>query len=573
MKPLHVTKGVAGVLATLLLLPTGLSASAASESAVPPPAASSTPAASVNYGIAQDIRAAVKNASITSEENGSRISVTLRLYNGGIRSTRVPEHELRVQTEEGLTYTLTPSTTNKGALQPREIVELVYSSFVDVNNIGALRHIDFVNVNLFVYPKVEKTLLSLPAESVWYGLSADAPAKPQQAGWGQSFRIPGINSGIVFTPVNASTQSTSSGKAVVVTLLAANPGKFRETIPTFRIDGVEGQKLYPGQSSQVAPKELEGGEEAYVHFVVPVDQGVNVTGLLVQSTDSFAGRNGSITISTGKLTLPWPTAKTSADHVSNYALGQPIAIDTLTKIVDAQTEIALMEFDIHENAEEGHKTAIAKFKMTNRSNAPIQAPLFGTEITNSEGVSYRGARQKNAEVTMNPGLSYVVSYSYVIPRNEESGRYSMKLLDQAAVAPYSTQVASVMVQEQETQEDAAFSLYPYTVEVNDVQVGYTYNTGLYQFKFTLDLNINQLDNVVVDSNFSKLRFEVVDAAGRIIGTQDAALSGPKKLISGKQVLEATTLNADQFNYPFTVNLYEVFETETGMAQRFLKRVK
>jgi hypothetical protein len=570
MKRQNITKGVAGVLATFLILPIGLPAFAAD-----PAASTAVMASSENSVLTEKIRAVIKNASVVQTENGSRISVSLRLYNGGGASIRVPEHELRVRTQSGLTYTLPASAANKEAMQPKEVVELVYSAFVDAKDIGSLRQIDFVHLNLYVYPKVEETLFSLPAEAVWYGLGETTPAKPEQIGWNQPFRIPGINSGIVYTPMNASIQSTSTGKTAVVTLLATNPGVGRETIPSFRIDGVEGQKTYSGQLSSAASKELEVGEKVYLQYVIPLEQGVTLSGLLVQTMDSFVERNGSVTISTGKATLPWPTTGATDTPVTSYELGQPIAIDSLTKIVDARTEIALMEFDIHENAEEGHKTAIAKFKLTNRSNVPVGTPMFGTEIMNGQGISYMGSRQKTADLLINPGLSYVVSYSYDLPRNDATGRYTMKLFGLTSAGLYSSPVSAIHVQKQETKAGAAFSLYPFTVKVNDVRVGYLYtaDTGLYQFKISLDMDINQLDDVVVDSGFSMVRFEVVDPLGRIIGSQDAALTGPKKLISGKQVLEANNLTSDQFTFPLTVNIYEVIETETGTAKRFLKRVK
>lgn len=561
-------KTLAAALLTSAIVPAGLSA-AADAPATPPAAAG----ASLNYELTQQIRAAIKNASVTPTETGSQISVTVRLYNGGTASERVPEHDLRVRTEEGVTYTLFPSAENKTVLRPKEIIELVYSSSVDAKEIGKLAEVNFVGVDMYVYPRVESTLLSLPAGAVWYGLGESAPTKPEPTAWGETFRIPGVNSGLRYTPVNASVQSTAAGKAVVITLLAENPGSGRESIPSFRIDGVEGQKVYAGQASQNAANQLEAGEKTYLHYTIPLEQSETLSEFLVVSMDRYVGRSGATTISTGKLTIPWPAGQQTTRPSVRYSFGEPIAFDALSKVVDAQTEVALMEFHIHDNAEEGHKTAVAKFRMTNRSGSPAATPVFGTELANRQGVLYRGARQMSATMTMNPGLSYVVSYSFTLPQQEEDERFTLNLLDEKAAAPYSTTIAAVTVDRQEEAAGSAFSLYPFEIAVNDVQVSFMYQGGLYQHRINLDLTVNQLDNVVVDNSFSKLRFEVVDNAGRVIGTMDAGFTGPKKLISGKQTLEASSLTTDQFNYPFTVNLYEVFETESGTAKRFLKRVK
>ncbi|MDF2725409.1 MAG: hypothetical protein K0Q59_5086, partial [Paenibacillus sp.] len=471
----------------------------------------------------------------------------------------------------GMVYTLLPSAANKSALQPQEISELVYVASVDAKVIGALTQLYWVGFNMYEYPRSEQVLATMPVHAAWYGLGVNAPAKPQQLAWGQPFAIPGVNSGIVYTPVDASVQSTANGKAAIVTLLAENPGTGRELLPAFRIDGVVGQKGYTGQA-RTDVSSLEAGEKAYLHVVIPIEQGVTLSELLVVSTDSFVGKAGAVPIVTGKLTISWPNASQAGSSVANYSFGEPIAVDALAKLLDSQTEAALMEFTIHDNAEEGYKTAVAKFKLTNRSDSPVAAPVFGTEITNEQGVTYRGSRQLNTTQTMNPGLSYVVSYAYTLPQQEEGQRYTMKLLDQAAVAPYVTNVASFQVKKQEETEERTFSLYPFEIQVNSVSMNYAYNSGYYQYKIHLDLAISQIDNVVVDNGFSKLRFEVVDSAGRIVGTQDAALTGPKKLISGKQVLETGMMTIDSFSTPFTVNLYGIIETETGVAKRFLEKV-
>ncbi|WP_166240077.1 hypothetical protein [Paenibacillus turpanensis] len=554
--------GAAALLISALILPGAMSASAAL------PETNTIPQV-INYGLSDQIRVAVKNASVVPTKTGTQLSVTVRLYNGGNATVRVPEHELRVLTKGGLTYTLKPSAVNKAALEPQEVAELVYAVSVEVKNIGELAQISFVNVDLYTYPKTERNLLTLPAGDVWYGVGETAPSKPQQLVWGQSFTIPGINSGLMYTPLEATIQNTSSGKAAVVKLLAENPGTGRESVPTFRIDGVAGEKMYAGQSSETDVTALEAGEKSYLHFVIPLEQGVSLSELLLVSTDTFAGKEGTAVLSTGKLTLALPTTKPTSSHVTNYSYGEPIAIDALSKVIDVQTEVSLMEFHLHENPEEGHKTAVAKFKLKNNSDSPVAMPIFGTEISNDQGVAYRGSRQMNTVATMNPGLSYVVSYSYTLPQTEEEDHYTMKLLDQLSAAPYTTTVAAVSVKQEEEQERQSFSLYPFEIKVNGVQVSYLYNNGMYQYKFGVDMDVKQLENVVVDSNFSKLRFEVVDNAGRIVGTQDATLTGPKKLISGKQVLEANNITTDHFSYPFTVHLYEVIETETGTAKRFL----
>ena len=533
-------------------------------------------APTVNYGLTPDIRAAIKSAAVTPTASGSQLAVTVRLYNGGAVQNRVPEHELRVQTASGVSYTLKPSASNKEALQPKEIGELVYMTSVDSKEIGQIEQLSFVNVDIYSYPKVETTLLAMPTKSVWYGgTGSTALQSLENLAWGKAFSIPGINSGLTYTPVELSMQNTTSGRVVVVTVLASNPGAGRETVPAFRVDAQSEQKSYEGKRSEVDPVTLEAGEKKYIHFAIPVENGVTFSNLIVLSTDTFVPKGGgqATTLATGKLAIVWPKEQ-GISAAAPYTIGQPITFDTLTKVVDKSTEVSLMELHLHENPGEGYQTAVAKFKLTNTSITPTATPAFLSELVNAQGVTYQGSRQTNVTTMLNPGLSYVVSYSYIVPQTEESSSFSLKLLDSVAAAPFTTTIAALQTDVQKEETDATISLYPFDLTFNDVTVS-TQTTAqlMYTYKFRLDLDIKQKENVVVDNNFSKLKFEIVDNAGRIVGSKDASFTGVNKLISGKQMLDATNITTDQFSYPFTVNVYETIETQNGTAKRLLKVIK
>ncbi|MDU0204077.1 hypothetical protein ACYEXS_30560 [Paenibacillus sp. MAH-36] len=533
-------------------------------------------APSVNYGLTSDIRAAVKSVAVTPTATGSQLAVTVRLYNGGVTQNRVPEHELRVQTSSGVSYTLKPSGTNKESLQPKEIGELVYMTAVDTKEIGTIDQLSFVNVDVYSYPKVEKTLLAMPTNSVWYGATGSAALQSlANIAWGQSFSIPGVNSGLTYTAIEASMQNTTAGRVAVVTVLASNPGTGRETVPAFRLDAQSETKNYEGKRAEVEPVTLEAGEQKYIHFAIPVENGVTLSNLVVLSTDNYVPKGGTdaATLATGKLAVAWPKEQGTSTAVP-YTIGQPIAFDALTKVVDKSTQVSLMELHLHENPGEGYKTAVAKFKLTNTSTTPIALPAFASELVSRQGLTYQGARQANVTQMMNPGLSYVVSYSYIVPQSETGTSFSMKLLDSVAAAPYTTTIAALQTDLQQEDTDSTISLYPFDLKFNDVTVNSVTTPQLtYTYKVRLDLGIEQKENVVVDNNFSKLRFEIVDNAGRVIGSKDAAFNGDNKLISGVQTLDASNITTDQFSYPFTVNVYETIETANGTAKRLLKVIK
>lgn len=533
-------------------------------------------APTVNYGLTSDIRTAIKSVAVTPTATGSELAVTVRLYNGGATQNRVPEHELRVQTSGGVSYTLKPSGSNKESLQPKEIGELVYMTTVDTKEIGTIDQVSFVNVDVYTYPKVETTLLAMPTKSVWYGGTGSAALQNlENIAWEQSFSIPGVNSGLTYTAVEASIQNTKEGRVAVITVLASNPGAGRETVPAFRMDAQTETKSYTGKRAEVEPVTLEAGEQKYIHFAIPVENGVTLSNLVVLSTDTFVPKGGgeAATLATGKLAIAWPKEQGAGTAVP-YTIRQPITFDALTKVVDKSTQVSLMELHLHENPGEGYQTAVAKFKLTNTSTTPVAMPAFQSELVSSQGLTYQGARQANVAAMLNPGLSYVVSYSFIVPQSEEGTSFSLKLLDSVAAAPYTTTIAALQTELQQEETDSMISLYPFDLTFNDVSVTTLTTAQLtYTYKFRLDLDIKQDENVVVDNNFSKLRFEIVDSAGRVVGSKDASFTGPNKLISGKQELDASNITSDQFSYPFTVNVYETIETADGTAKRLLKVIK
>jgi hypothetical protein len=563
------TIGWTALLVSTAMLPAATSALAAD-------AAGTVAAAPSNYGLTSDIRAAVKSVSEQMTAQGLQISATIRLYNGGSAQTRVPDHELHVQTADGMTYTLDPSAANKTALQPKEVAELVYMGVINRQDITPINSLSLVNVNEYTYPKTETTLVTFPAGAVWYGAGQDTFNKLTAQPWGQSFTLPGVNSDIQYTPVQLSTQTSDAGPVVVVTLLASNPAAGRETVPDFRVDAQSAFTLYQGKRAEQGEVALNAGEKKYVHFTIPVETGASPTSLLVETTDTFAaaGSGATTVIGTGKLSIGWPTATEQSEAAVDYTIGTPIAFDPLTKVIDKQTQVSLMELHMHENPGEGYKTVVAKFKLTNTGDAPVATPNFQTKLTGEGNVSYAGQRQASIVTTMNPGLSYVASYSFVVPQTESGSNLVLDILDPQAAAPYTTTVAALRTNLQADDVGNVFSLYPIQLKVNSVTVGYQVTTqNMYSYKIMLDLDITQQDNVVVDDNFSKLRFEIVDGLGRVLGSEDATFTGTNKLVSGSQVLSANNIVSNQVTSPVSVNVYEVIKTQNGEAKRLLGNFK
>lgn len=527
---------------------------------------------SSNYGLSEHIRAVIKNAAVEKTANGLQLSATVRVYNGVNVQERLPEHELRVRGTNGLEYTLSASAANKGALQPQEIAELTYKTVIDSTGVLEVASVSFVHVDWYAYPKKETYLLTIPAVTVWYGTGSDTVQRLPASEWGAAFAIPGINSEIEYTTVDVSVQNAGNGRTAVVALLAENKGVGRETTPGFRLDGQSKQKLYTGHAAAQNAVSLEAGEKAYLHFAIPIDNDTVISDLLVVTTDWFVPAAGEPSpIYTGKLAVHWPSSGQTTRTVQPYTIGSPIRFDPLATTIASDVAVSLMELHMHENPDEGYKTAIAKFKVANIGGVPTAMPAFETELTSNSGAVYKGLRQANVVSTMNPGLSYIVSYSYQVPQTENGEGLVVKLLDSKAAAPYTTTIAALQTEAQQgSSDDPLLSVYPFDLKMNSTYVSYTYMNYQYMYKISVDLDIVQRENVVVDGGFSKLRFEIVDGMGRVLGSKDAPFTGTNKLVSGKQTIDLN-IGSDQLVSPVTVSIYEVIETGNGTAKRLLAK--
>ncbi|MCU6792674.1 hypothetical protein OB236_11140 [Paenibacillus sp. WQ 127069] len=526
------------------------------------------------YGLVQDIQATVKSVSIEPTKEGYRIAATVRVYNGGSEKTRIPDHELRVQLSDGVEMKLDPSSNNRKALQPSEIAELVYMSVIDSSTPVQVTSLSLVKVDEYTYPKQEKVLLSLPLnDQVWYG-AVNAAAKLKSLAWRETFTIPRLNSSLRYTPVGYSVQHADSGPTAVVTLLAENPGSGREIVPDFRLDARTESNTYTGKRTDTENTALEPGEKTYIYTVIPLENNVSVSSLLVMTTDMFmsSGSSTGIAIDTGKLTLFLPEGGYADPASANgsYTMGQRITLDPMSKMLD-QTEVSLMELHFQQNPKEGYKTAIAKFKLINLSDKPVPMLNFETELAGSGGAAYAGARQSNMSATLNPGLSYVVSYAFHVPQTESGSSLTLKLLDTKAASPYKLVAASLQPQLQQHEGSKLLKMYPFDVNLVDWSTSTNYNASnsSYSYKIKLNLDIKQVENVVVDSGFSKLHFEVIDKLGRVLGTAEGVFTGNQQLISGTQTILTNNIQSEQFEFPIVVNVYELTETSSGHAKRLL----
>ncbi|MEW9700997.1 hypothetical protein [Paenibacillus sp. SI8] len=263
-------------------------------------------------------------------------------------------------------------------------------------------------------------------------------------------------------------------------------------------------------------------------------------------------------------------AKSGFTTAVSYTLGSKLSFNN-SSVVNKNLAVSLVELHALENDDLGYKTAVAKYKITNNGTSTLALPDLQNELIDSSGNSYTGSRQSSVATQITPGSSYVVSYSYLLPNKKEDETFALSVYDDKSVSEGKVSIGTYQVAVQKEEDGDILALYPFSMKVNDSSISWLYSGGNYSYQLNLDLDITHEDQVIIDSNFSKVEFDMVDSLGRIVGTQTAALTGTGKLTSGKQKIVVTGLKNEQVDSGVVVNMYEVIETPNGTAKRLLKQ--
>ncbi|MDQ0902525.1 hypothetical protein [Paenibacillus sp. V4I7] len=300
-----------------------------------------------------------------------------------------------------------------------------------------------------------------------------------------------------------------------------------------------------------------------------------VAGSAVSSTSTASSSGAAVT---GQMPVAVFLLKGASEAQSgfttavNYELGSKLIFNN-SSVVNKNLDVALVELHAHENDDLGYKTAVAKYKITNNGTSTIALPELQNELIDSKGNTYTGSRQSAVATQITPGSSYVVSYSYLLPNKTQSDdeTFALNVYDDKSVSVGNVSVGTYRVALQKETESDTLALYPFSLKVNDSSISWLYSSGTYSYQLNLDLDIAHEDQVIIDSNFSKIEFDMVDSLGRIVGTQTATLTGTGKLTSGKQKVVVTGLKNEQVDSGVVVNMYEVIETPNGTAKRLIKQ--
>ncbi|SEC07946.1 hypothetical protein [Paenibacillus sp. GP183] len=554
--------------AALLILPSATFHAIAEEAGALSPGA-------IGYHLTDSIKVEVKSILNEQTAEGTRLAAVIRLYNEGARLDRVPDYEIRVKSEEGMIYILRPSAANAKNIQPKATVELSYMIMVDRFDTFSLSEISWHEVDEYVYPKQEKQILTIPVSSMeWKGQNGVLADPAANKKWAELFTLPILSASIEFLPVSLVQQTTPQGVSTIVGLLARNKSNSDQLIPDFHFDGKTSKKVYIGKRLDQETDALKPGEQRYLYFSIPIGNMSELKSLNIVSQEEFTADDKTKTkFSIGRLTINLPSGSSTLSYLNQlmpYEWNKPIRFDPLNKLIQPGVDISMVDLRMHESSGGGFKAAVAKFKLQNRSNNPLPVPRFQAVLMNSSGSKFTGTIQHTDVETLIPNVSYILYYSFILPNTETGSSLAMEILDGETFAPINVSIAAFKTQVREETSEKTNAFYPFRVNLNNWKLGYNYMQGNYTYNVILDLDISLQEEAVVDQSFSKLKVEVVDSKGKIMGTKAFSFTGDNRLVSGTQ---AFSFSLDRQEFSLSLRVYESIDTPFGEAKRLIQTLK
>lgn len=549
--------------------------------------ATRTNAAAVHQ-ISDNLQVTVEGVYNEKMASGVRLGAVIRVNNTSSQTLRIPDYELRVKTSDGIVYSLRASSGNARGVQPDSEVELTYLKVVNRQTEVNLSNLSLVDVNYDVYPKQETTLLTTPIDgAVWNGNHGEFKDVSLMKKWGEIFTIPTLESPLQYKTVDITKSNSNDGVVYVVKLLVSNPSDQTETVPMLELDGKSKTNVYTGKQVEADSVKLDAGESKYVHFAIHAAMDTVLDSINVLTSESFtqADATGNVKTSAfhiGKLNVGLPSTKTA---VGSYTYGTPIAFEKWNDVINQDLDVALVELHIADNQDQGSKLAFAKFTLTNKGLNEIPVPAFQTMLSSPTGFDYTGSRQSDVTKSIAPGTSTVVSYAFVLPVAETSDTFTMKVQNvingeaSGETKPiFKSTIASYQVTAQGQDDRHKVSLFPYTVNIKDYYLAQITSPGQtiainYTYKLQLFMDLIRDPQVLVDNNFSKLKFELVDPSGSILGSKTFPFTGTDRLVNGKQTLTFSNLTTDQIQSNVIVRVYEALNTPSGEVDRLIAELK
>ncbi|MEI7024378.1 hypothetical protein [Paenibacillus sp. y28] len=373
---------------------------------------------------------------------------------------------------------------------------------------------------------------------------------------------------------DTTTKPTTDGQYVQAMVMIKNSKTEGVRLPSlnalYLVDGV----VVSADDDDTHPSYLGAGENETYRLSATLPSGTDLSKVQLTLTEAKAAVSSS---STSGVEVPVfaghlyqaASEPVSIDSLPLYSLNTPLSLKSYSMETYQDLEMKLAEFSLGENDDFGYGTYIAKFVLKDTDKEALALPGMEIELVNADGVVYYGTKQTSTLTTLTPNLGYLLSYSFAVPTTETSGKLALRVKDEKS------QLVLAEVQLPPVQAPNftdTISIYPFDIKIQDHDLSFTYSST-YTYNLELTTLIERAENVVVDSNFSTIRFEMVDSLGRVLGSQDIALTGTSKLLTGKQTISLSNIKLSQAETNLTLKMYEVIETPSGEAKRYIGSFK
>ncbi|NHN29098.1 hypothetical protein [Paenibacillus agricola] len=502
------------------------------------------------------IRVMAERAIAVKQTEGILLQTTVKIRNDSATATTLPAFTAAYQFGTGSVEASQEQSVRTGFLSPHQTATVQYSVLLPDG-------IDPKTVDLVLFEPVSGTNTGASATNNTSNSSANSAGTSSNSGsianGTAGSATNGANGNASSTGSTGSTGNTSSNGGSASN--SSNSGNAGNTTNNSANSNNDASSNTASSSNSIA----SGSASSASNSSNGSTSSSNTTNNSNTANRNTSGKRPIMLIDLSTVEF----ASHAAIQSKSYELGTPLSFVS-NGWLDTNIEVSLVELHMHENSDFGYKTAVAKYKLTNRGSSTLNLPALGTELINNQGLAFAGIRQSSTASQIMPNTSYVVSYSYLLPTSETGAQLALNVFDPKSTASNKLSIGTYQVAIQPESTDKTISFYPFQISFDAYAITTLYSSNAYNYILSLDLSVSRQDLVIVDQNFSQLEFEIIDGLGRSLGSQTAAFTGTQKLISGNQKITFSNIKTQQFETGLTIHVYETITTPNGPAKRLVK---
>ncbi|MEW9105917.1 hypothetical protein [Paenibacillus sp.] len=533
-------------------------------------------------------------------DKGKQVATTMKVKNESGKRLRMPDYELYVQMDNKKEYAMIASESNVRVLSQGEVAELRWMSNVVADADDTATPVRFIwkEVNREVYPKKETIVTVMDVQQpAWENDYSPITDPSMIKEWGQPFQLQSLSksSMLTYTPISIMKSSGKPAQAAerfkekletvhVVTFRVVNRNNIRENVPDIKLTAWSNNDLYQSKKLGKAPESLMPGESATLRYAVETGPNTVLTGLKLLTSESFLPPGSTdptkaATYQVGRLFITIPNQGTSKVVPTDYRLRDQLSFSDASELFPVGLNVSMEEETLLENKEAGFKALLLRFKFENKSSSSVTIPSYEFEVEDKNGSRFGGERlgTKVDKKSLLPNAAVVESHMFVLPDVGKEPEFLLHVIDNREEKDYPFIVDTFRFKTSyDTTGDLLFDMYPFQLKINDWEGkwlrGGSETSGSTAYALRLKLNIIRAKQVMTDPSLSKIKLELTDHSGRMLGSKLFSLVEEPLLREGEQNIIFENIDMIGVKYPVMVSFYEMLDTPYGPVKRFLGKV-